>query len=185
MQKYFLAIVPEGELQERVRKLKLDIKDRYQAKYALKSPAHITLKMPFVYNQAKEEKLIEKLEGFIGAYEPMTLTIQGVKTFGDRVIYLGVEAGENLYVFQKELRTFCKRELNLVEELSDRNYHPHMTVAFKDIKKPQFQNIVQFSSDLNVYGEMEISEIWLLKRLNSRWFLYKEIKVGGGLKSVS
>jgi len=178
MQKYFLAIVPEGEFQDRVTNLKLEIKDRFQAKYALKSPAHITVKMPFVYNEAKEEKLIEKLGSFTNAYEPMTLTIGGVRTFGNRVIYLNVDAGKDLYGFQKELKTFCKRELNLVDELSDRNFHPHMTIAFKDINKSQFQNILQFSTEINLRLTLEISCILLLKRVNHSWVLYKKIDYG-------
>ncbi|WP_057938962.1 2'-5' RNA ligase family protein [Algoriphagus resistens] len=178
MQKYFLAIVPEGDFQERVTGLKLEIRDRYQAKYALKSPAHITVKMPFIYNEAKEDKLIEKLSKFIGGYEPMAMTVAGVKTFGDRVIYLGVDAGQDLYDFQKDLKTFCKRELNLVDELSDRNYHPHMTIAFKDIKKSHFQDILKFSSDSKVCGKIEISKILLLKKINGCWLLHKELKIG-------
>lgn len=177
MQKYFLAIVPEGEFQERVTRLKLEIRDRYQAKYALKSPAHITVKMPFIYNEAKEDKLIEKLGGFISGYEPMAMTVKGVKTFGDRVIYLGVDAGQDLYDFQKDLKTFCKRELNLVDELSDRNYHPHMTIAFKDIKKSHFQNILEFSSERDLVQKLRESRIWLLKKEGGQWVLCEKIKM--------
>ncbi|MDR7128717.1 2'-5' RNA ligase [Algoriphagus sp. 4150] len=178
MQKYFLAIVPEGEFQERVSQLKLEIKDRYQAKYALKSPAHITLKMPFVYNEAKEEELTERLSGFTENYKPIGLTIKGVKTFGERVIYLGVESGEDLFAFQKDLRAFCKRELNLAEELSDRNYHPHMTIAFKDIKKSQFRDILQFSTEMNLTRKLRETHIVLLKKVEGRWVLCKRIKMG-------
>lgn len=175
MQKYFLAIVPIGEFQDQVTNLKLEIKDRFQAKYALKSPGHITVKMPFVYNEAKEEKLIGKLQSFTNDYKPMNLTIGGVKTFGNRVIYLNVDAGKDLYDFQKELKTYCKRELNLVDELSDRNFHPHMTIAFKDINKSQFQNILKFSSEYNLEHKLEVSSIMLLKRVNHSWVLFRKI----------
>ncbi|WP_425636467.1 2'-5' RNA ligase family protein [Algoriphagus yeomjeoni] len=175
LQKYFLAIVPEGEFEERVTNLKLEIKHRFQAKYALKSPPHITVKMPFTYNEAKEEKLIERLKGFLGDYKPMTLTIKGVKTFGERVIYLDVHADQDLYDFQNDLKNFCKRELNLVDELSDRNYHPHMTVAFKDIKKAQFQNILHFVAKRRLVQKIEISNIILLKRVDRVWKLYRKL----------
>ena len=178
MQKYFLAIVPEGEFQEQVTDLKLEIRDRFQAKYALKSPAHITVKMPFVYNEAKEEKLIEKLSGFVGEYDPITVKVSGVRTFGERVIYLNVEAGQELFDFQKALNSFCKRELNLVNELSDRNFHPHMTIAFKDIKNSQFQNILQFSTEMNIDRKLAVSHIMLLKRIETTWKCSKKLKLG-------
>tara|TARA_R110002051_G_scaffold192151_1_gene260724 strand:+ start:1042 stop:1587 length:546 start_codon:yes stop_codon:yes gene_type:complete len=178
MQKYFLAFVPEGEYQERVTSLKLEIRDLYHAKYALKSPGHITVKMPFVYNEAKEDKLLTKLGDFASAFNPMKMEIKGVKTFGKRVIYLGVEAGQDLYDFQNELKTFCKRELNLVDELSDRNYHPHMTIAFKDIKKDQFQNILQHSAKVSLNQELFEKNLVLLKRVNGVWITYKKLNFG-------
>ncbi len=178
MQKYFLAIVPEGEFQKRVTNLKLEIKDRYQAKYSLKSPAHITVKMPFIYNEAKEDQLIRKLRNFIGNYAPINVTVKGVKTFGERVIYLGIEAEQDLYDFQKDLKSFCKRELNLLDELSDRNFQPHMTIAFKDIKKSQFQNILQFATEMRLLQKLEILNIMLLKRVDGAWVLHEKFEKG-------
>lgn len=175
IQKYFLAIVPEGEFQERVTNLKLEIRDRFQAKYALKSPPHVTVKMPFIFNEAKEEQLIERLRSFRSNYEPINLTIKGVKTFGERVIYLDVHAKQDLYNFQSDLKTFCKRELNLVDELSDRNFQPHMTIAFKDIKKSQFQNILQFVTEMRLVQKIEVSNIMLLKRVGGVWELYEKL----------
>ena len=181
MQKYFLAIVPEGNFQNQVTELKNEIRDRFQAKFALKSPAHITVKMPFIYNEAKEEKLIEKLREFLDVYEPMAMSIEGVKTFGERVIYLGVNAGADFYKFQKDLITFCKRELNLIDELSDRNFHPHMTIAFKDIKKSQFQNILSFSSELGLTQVLKESQIVLLKKDEGRWVFRERLKFGDNI----
>ncbi|MCE7056406.1 2'-5' RNA ligase family protein [Algoriphagus sp. AGSA1] len=175
MQKYFLAIVPEGRFQEQVTQLKLEIRDLFEAKYALKSPAHITLKMPFVYNEAKEARLIEKLGDFLVNYVPLALEVKGVSTFGDRVIFLGVEAGQDLYEFQEALKAYCKKELNLIDELSDRNFHPHMTVAFKDIKKPRFQNILHYVKTRDLACKFTISHLVLLKRIDGRWETHKKL----------
>ena len=178
IQKYFLAIVPDGDFQEEVTKLKEEIKEHYQAKFALKSPAHITLKMPFGYNEVKEDKLIAKLSVFAREFEPITIEVKGVKTFGDRVIYLGVDAGRDLFDFQRELKLFCKRELNLVDELSDRNYHPHMTIAFKDIKKIQFQNILKHAIETNLSQKFSLKYIVLLKKIDGRWELCEKLQLG-------
>lgn len=178
MQKYFLAIVPEGEFQEKVTMLKLEIRERFQAKFALKSPAHVTLKMPFIYNEAKEDQLIEQLRKFVSNYEPSSLVIKGVNTFGERVIYLEVDAAEVFYDFQVDLKNFCKKELNLVDELSDRNYHPHMTIAFKDIKKNQFQNILKYTTEVNLTQELKENQISLLKRVKGVWKVHKRIQLG-------
>ncbi|MEP0713226.1 2'-5' RNA ligase family protein [Algoriphagus sp.] len=169
MQKYFLAIVPEGEFQDRVKQLKLEIKDRFQAKFALKSPAHITLKMPFVYNEAKEDELIRKLGEFIAGYNSFNVTVAGLGNFGTRVIYLDVEGEDALYVLQRELISYFKRTLKLTDELSDRNFQPHMTVAFKDIKRSQFQNILAVVGKQEFQEVISVSKIVVLKKVLGQW----------------
>lgn len=175
MGKYFLAILPEPQLLEKVNQLKLAIKEDFGSKYSLKSPPHITLKMPFTYNSAKEDQLIDKLQEFLKVINPFELTVMGTETFGRRVVYLKIHAGKELYDLQEKLKTFCKKELNLVDELSDRNFHPHMTVAFKDIKKDKFDSIFDFVKEKSVQGNIQVRSICLLKRENGQWFSHREI----------
>lgn len=177
-QKYFLAIVPEGELQEKATSLKEVLKDQFNIKYALKSPAHITLKMPFTYNEAKEDYLIGRLQEFLLNYLPLELTIGGIGTFSNRVVFLKVEGNEDLYTLQHNLKIFCKRELKLNDELSDRNFHPHMTMAFKDLRKNPIPNIIKVLNEQPIFEKIVISQIFLLKRVNGRWFAYKSIEFG-------
>ena len=47
---YFIALIPGKELKEKVRAVKERMKADYNAGHALKSPAHITLQMPFKRN---------------------------------------------------------------------------------------------------------------------------------------
>lgn len=178
-QKYFLAIVPEGELQDRLTAIKLELKEEFNIKYALKSPAHITLKMPFTYNEAKEDFLIEKLQSFAMNFLPFDLGIGGVDTFGDRVIFIKVEESLELINLQKKLREFSKKELKLVEELSDRNFHPHMTMAFKDLKKTPRQNIIEVVERKPISEKIVISQFFLLKRAEGRWNIHQTIDLKG------
>ncbi|MBN3521375.1 RNA 2',3'-cyclic phosphodiesterase [Algoriphagus lutimaris] len=177
-QKYFLAIVPDGELQEKATALKLELKDRFNIKYALKSPAHITLKMPFTYNEAKEDYLIERLQEFMIHYSPLELTIGGIDTFGNRVVFLKVKGNEDLFQLQTNLKTFCKRELKLNDELSDRNYHPHMTLAFKDLKKNPIPNIIKVLDSQPIFEKIVVRQLFLLKRANGRWFTHRSVDFG-------
>ena len=61
MDLYFIAIIPYSELREKVRKVKERMKAEYGAGHALKSPAHITLQMPFKRSSADEAVLEEML----------------------------------------------------------------------------------------------------------------------------
>lgn len=176
MEKYFLAIIPNQQLLEKIEQLKLDIHSEFGAKYALKSPPHITLKMPFSYNSAKEDLLFDKLQEFFTGSPAFELAVKGADSFGRRVIYLQIHAPQALYELQKSLKDFCKKELNLVDELSDRNYHPHLTVAFKDIKKDKFDSILTYVEKRSIEGEFLVEQVQLLRRENRQWLNHRILR---------
>lgn len=175
IQKYFLAIVPPKEILEQAESIKSEIREKFGVKYALKSPAHITLKMPFNYNEAKEEILIEKIGEFLKHQSPFQIRIIGVGTFGNRVIFLDIDKSQELEILQNSLKAFCKKKLNLVDELSDRNYHPHMTLSFKDLKPSNFLDVLELVKKRGFQTEFSTAEIILLKRIEGRWIIYRSI----------
>ena len=97
------------------------------------------------------------------------MRVKGVDTFGKRVIFLDIKAEQDLYTFQSDLKKFLKTQVHLPDELSDRNYHPHMTVAFKDLKRQIFEAVFQEVKEAKLESEFQISELTLLKRLNGKW----------------
>lgn len=169
MQKYFLALVPPAEILEKAESIKQEIRGKFNVKYALKSPAHITLKMPFSYNEAKEAVLCEQLSVFASRFKPFKVELGKINTFGKRVIFLGVEPSAPLLLLQSALKTFCKKELNLIDELSDRNYHPHMTLAFKDLKTTKFDGILELAKSREFEADFLAQGFYLLKREEGNW----------------
>jgi 2'-5' RNA ligase len=178
MEKYFLAIVPPKEILERAESIKEEIREKFGVKYALKSPAHITLKMPFTYNEAKEEILIGKIGEFLKQQVSFSVKVIGVGTFGNRVIFLDIEKSKELENLQTSLKLYCKKELNLVDELSDRNYHPHMTLAFKDLKPGRFPEVLELVRHRAFQAEFCVADLALLKRIEGRWILHRSIPFG-------
>ncbi len=176
MQKYFLAILPPEDFRKEVEGLKQEIKEKFGIKYALKSPAHITVKMPFSYNEAKEVKLFGQLEQFCSGQHPFDLFIRGKDSFGRRVVFLDVEKQERLELFQQQLKEYCKRDLKMVSELSDRNFHPHMTVAFKDMKPRYFEEVMKLVGEKKLSCRFEVSRLSLLKRVLGKWEIWKEFE---------
>ena len=65
MDLYFIAIIPHSELREKIRKIKERMKSEYGAGHALKSPAHITLQMPFKRSSEDETLISEALRRFV------------------------------------------------------------------------------------------------------------------------
>jgi len=187
IQKYFLALIPPDLIFSKSHEIKQKIQEKFGLKYALKSPPHITLKMPFSYNEAKEDQLTDRLSEFLADQKPFSLGISGVGTFGQRVIFQGVVPSPELVELQKKLKIFCKRELLLVDELSDRNYHPHLTLAFKDLKPSKFEGVLELVKELQFDAEFKVDRMALLKKTEGKWRIQKELFFGinGWILSVN
>jgi 2'-5' RNA ligase len=169
MEKYFLALIPPAPLADQLTQLKEQLQARFQVKYALKSPSHLTLKMPFSYNEAKEGQLQEKLLHFLTEQDPFLVQLAGISNFGQRVIYQRVIHCETLTTMQAGLRGYCRKSLHLVEELSDRNFQPHLTLAYKDLKASQFDEVLAFAREQAIAAEFLADRLVLLKRVEGRW----------------
>ncbi|HSJ67687.1 MAG TPA: 2'-5' RNA ligase family protein [Anditalea sp.] len=169
MGKYFIAVVPSGDIQDKATQLKLEVKDLFKSKYALKSPAHVTLKMPFIWNEAKEDKLREELSSFFKDKPPFELVFKGIGRFGRRVIFIRVSEEPELMSLQSELSLFCKKELKFKQELSDQAYLPHMTICFKDLKDQYFDDCYNYLKEKGFFEKMLVDDIALLKKENFKW----------------
>ncbi|MCS5491151.1 2'-5' RNA ligase family protein [Algoriphagus limi] len=175
LQKYFLAILPPPDFLQQVHELKLKLREEFGIKYALKSPPHITIRMPFLYNELKEDRMVGLLNSFAANIGPFPLEVKGTDQFRGRVIFLDIHAGDELFEMQKALRIFCKRNLNLKDELSDLSFHPHMTVAFRDVKKLQFDSVFKRVKEQGLEAKFEVNGFFLLKHQNGVWTPKTEI----------
>lgn len=167
--KYFIALVPEGKIQEEATGLKEEMRELFNVKYALKSPAHITIKMPFTYNELKEERLVGKLGRFFDQYAAFEIRFKGFDRFGRRVIFVDVKPSQELNRLQEALNRYCKAELKLVNELSDKAFHPHMTIAFKDVKPKNFDIYWKHIQSKQFNALYPVQDIALLKRIEGKW----------------
>ena len=117
--RYFLAIMPPTEIEQRIYSLKQKVAEKFNSKAALRSPAHITLHMPFLWKEAKEVRLVDKLVQAT-KLKNFNLLLDGFAAFPPRTIYVKNEHFQPLIDFQKQLSMFCKRELNLFNSTHNR-----------------------------------------------------------------
>ena len=134
LQKYFIAIVPPEPLLSSIREIKQAVFDDYGTKGALRSPAHITLHMPFSWEEEKEEKLIAELSDFRDQ-AAFKIRLKDYGCFEPRVVFINVPQNASLAALQQSLVKHVKQRLQLFNQSDDmRGFHPHVTVAFRDIK---------------------------------------------------
>ncbi len=173
---YFIAVIPPSPILEEVWAFKQEVAEKFGSKAALNSPAHITLHMPFRYGVHREDDLLGCLKSFASRQEPTDVTTEGWGKFPPKVIYVDVRKTEALAHIQKELHQTLKGELGLFNaNYKDQVFHPHMTVAFRDLKKAHFQNAVDHFSKKPVIWAWTLNSCALLKHDTKRWNIFKEL----------
>jgi 2'-5' RNA ligase len=175
LSRYFIAVVISGPAGDEALALKNYFKEKYNSKASLNSPPHITLHMPFLWKQDKEALLMEKLKLFKPTVKPFTLQLRNFNAFVPKVIFIDVEENESLKILQRELMRFCKVELNLFNaDYKDRPFHPHVTLAFRDLRKPMFTEAWSEFQQKHYEHSLTIDRFSLLKHDGRQWQVFKE-----------
>lgn len=166
--KYFIAIVIPEPLFTEIEAVKQNLFNEHGLKGALRSPAHITLHRPFEWKEEKEELLIEKLRNF-KFNSDFKIELQDFAWFEPRVIYVNVQPNEQLFELHSLLTSHAKQELKLFNEVEDlRGFHPHVTIAFRDLKKPKFYELQKMFLERQFRGSFRYAGFSLLK-LEKKW----------------
>lgn len=174
LQKYFIAIVPPEPVLQRITEIKESIYKNYGTKGALRSPAHITLHMPFSWEENKEEKLVSALQ-LIKQPNSFLIGLNGFNCFEPRVVFIAVTPNSELDSLQAQVVKQCKQQLHLFNQSEDlRGFHPHLTVAFRDLKKATFYRLWEEYQHKSFDTTFNCSSFYLMKQVGERWEMYKE-----------
>lgn len=167
---YFIALVPTEPFYKKAQGLKEYVSENFGAKASLKSPPHITLQMPFRIKDNKAKFLREKLKIFASSKTPFEVKHNGFGCFEPKVIYINVENSNSLISLQKALLIHLRRELKLeVSDYKNRGFTPHLTIAFRDLKKSIFEEAWSYFRNLSLNQSWMAKELCLLKHNGSSW----------------
>ncbi len=172
---YFIAIVPPSPVYDEALEQKQYFKDHYQSKASLNSPPHITLHMPFRWREDKEEELVQQLNQFASNIQPFSITLDNFSSFPPRVIFINVIKSPELEQLYLDLKRFCKRELNLFNaDYKEQPFHPHLTLAFRDLKKPNYQRAWHEFEQKKYRADFLAKSITLLKHDGKTWQVFQD-----------
>lgn len=173
--RYFLAIIPPEPLASEVTAIKEEFVERYNSKAALRSPAHITLHMPFQWKERKEDRLFEVLAQTT-SFKPFTIELNDFGAFPPRTIFIQPEESAELEAMNITLLQTTKRQLNLFHAVHIGGFHPHITVAFRDLRKPLFHEAWQEFKQRKFRASFQVDSYWLLKHNGKFWEAYREFR---------
>lgn len=183
---YFVAIVPPSPIYEEAFEQKVYFKTKYNSKASLNSPPHITLHMPFKFVEKNEDEIVSHLRTFAQENSSVTVKLNGFSSFPPRVIFINVEITSELERLQKNLERYFKRQLNLFNaNYKALPFHPHVTLAFRDLKKPNYQKAWEEFVSKNYQATFVASKIALLKHSGAVWEIFQEFDLQEAEKTLS
>lgn len=167
---YFIAIIPPPPVYDKALQLKEHFRDTYQSKASLNSPPHVTLHMPFRWKEKKEKELVDSLTSFADGQSGFPLRLKNFSCFSPKVIFIDVETNSELNSLQHQLHKYCKEKLNLYNaHYKEQPFYPHITLAFRDLKKPNFEKAWEEFKDKEFTAEFSVEKITLLKHTGKLW----------------
>jgi 2'-5' RNA ligase len=171
---YFIALIPHLELREQIKALKEEMKERYNAAHALKSPAHITLQMPFRRRKADEPHLINTLEEFALDQNKFMVSLSGFDCFSPKVIYVKVIDHEPIIYIHAQLKQVLTNKMGFKEKVVTQNVHPHMTIATRDLSVEAFHKAWAEFAKRVFEASFLAKSIYLLKHNGRFWEIHRE-----------
>lgn len=174
-QRFFIALLPPQKVQEEATKIKQYFADVYHSEAALKSPPHITLQPPFEWELKDLSTLEENLQQFCQSQGSIPMILDGFAVFKPHVIYINVLKTPELLTVQKNLMADLESALGIVHEVSkNRPFAPHLTVAFRDLTKPNFRQAWAEFQNKKLYFKFTVNQLTLLVHNGKIWKVYKE-----------
>jgi 2'-5' RNA ligase len=172
---YFLAVLPPAPLAEEIMAIQRAMCEQYNSKAALRSPPHITLHMPFQWKEKKEDILIERFQEFASRQRGFTLKLENFGCFEPRVIFVMVTPSARLETLHNDLYRCCKIHLGLFNaRYKNLPFHPHLTIAFRDLKKIRFYEAWKEFSAKPFFASFAVNRIALLKHDGNQWNVSRE-----------
>ncbi len=154
------------------------MKEKYLCEVALRSPVHITLVAPFWMKNELENEVIGTINVFSANQKNITITLNNFSHFKSRVIYIDVVPNEPLNRLKNELTTFLL-ETGLYSLKEDvRPFHPHVTIATRDLYKKAFDETWEILKDKKFNAGWTAKSVSLLKYNNKAWQVIANAQFG-------
>jgi 2'-5' RNA ligase len=173
--RFFMALLPNLEIQDYANQIKEYFAQNYHSIGAQKSPPHITLQPPFEWQLEALPTLETALNGFAAHQNQVPITLNGFGAFPPRVIYINVLKTAELLALQQALMTYSQESFGIVTPVSQtRAFVPHMTVAFQDLTKENFDAAWAEFQTRQVKYEFTVPQLTLLIHDGKRWNIHAE-----------
>ena len=168
--KYIIVFLLRGKAKSKILRLRNKISNRFGVHEALKYPPHITLKYPFETSDINEVMVF--LQEFSNKCKKFEFKINDFSHFEKKCWFVKINDSGRIFKIRKSIVKGIKEVGGISADKKDLNLPPHLTLAYKDIKK-QFQAIGRFLRKESISEEVKFDNITILKHSNNKWKTYR------------
>lgn len=169
MQLYFIAIILPQYLDDKILAYKNFMLEKFNCKVGLKSPAHITIVPPFRMDQNKEADLLKAVKNITINFSSFSIATKNFSAFAPKTIFIDVEPNENLNHLKNLSGNYFSQHPEYLIQLDQRPFHPHITIATRDIDKKDFKEARSFFINKIFKEEWLATGLSVLKHNQKKW----------------
>lgn len=169
MQMYFIAIVLPQVLNEKILLYKNFMLEKFQCKVGLKSPAHITIVPPFWMEEEKEAALLTTVDSISKEVRSFEVATDNFSAFQPRTIFIATMPNERLNEVKTLSDNFFKQQPDYKIKIDNRPFHPHITIATRDLHKKNFYEAWAIFENKVFKEEWIATGISVLKHNKKNW----------------
>jgi 2'-5' RNA ligase len=169
MNMYFTAIVLPDELNEQILQYKNFMLEKYACRVGLNSPAHITILSPFWMNELVEPELLNGADQLGGQTTPFTIHTTNFSVFEPKTIFIEVQNNQNLSQLKTASDNYFKSHSVFKAKIDNRTFHPHITIATRDLHKKSFYEAWDIFKHKNFKEEWTAKGLSILKHNKKNW----------------
>ncbi|GAB4492897.1 MAG: 2'-5' RNA ligase family protein [Saprospiraceae bacterium] len=166
---FFIALLPPEDLQREVTAFKQLIADTWGASHALKSPPHLTLQPPFAWPEKDLNSLKKCLADLASRQAPFKVGLQRFGAFPPRVVFIKPLKNNFLEQLFKNLTHSLECDLGFSDPRNRRPFHPHMTIAHRDLDERDFPDVWAFFREKTFERKFEADTLTLLRNVQGKW----------------
>lgn len=166
------ALMPHEELANEVDELRKQFAANFGTKKALQLPVHITLYPPYKATEDTEQELMQ-LHSWAKGQTAFDIQLINFDFFDNKkspVVYINVEKNKNLTLLHANFTKQLKKILPFLHDPKTKTiYHPHMTIAYRDVQPEQMPEIKRMYVNRKFEGSFEVKHIHLWKHNGRKW----------------
>src|SRR5688500_1843959 len=166
---YFLAVVLPQELNTEIKAFKNHMLQEWGCRVALKSPAHITIIPPYWMDIALEGSLLQDLAALSDLFAPFTLNLQNFSAFRPKTLFVAVQPSEQLLRLKMAADVLFTNNTQYKAKPDPRSFHPHVTIATRDLHKKSFAEAWQFYEPKHYERAFTANGLSVLRHNQKEW----------------